>query len=155
MSTGWATNPSRCRPPSAMRLTSSAPGCKARPMSTGAEHLLHMLRSQGRFCAGSGSWMYGELFELVANDVEVGGVFATILSGHEDDPSRHAVPLRLLGGLHRLVLDGRAAELRRWYPSTGGTWDAGSAIQAWPAIVRAATHHRDALRAALEQPPQT
>jgi len=124
-------------------------------VNAGTEHLLHMLRSQGRFCAGSGSWMYGELFELVANDVEVGGVFATILSGHEDDPSRHAVPLRLLGGLHRLVLDGRAAELRRWYPSTGGTWDAGSAAQAWPEIVRAATHHRDALRAALEQPPQT
>ncbi len=76
------------------------------------EHLLHTLRSQGRFCAASGSEMYGELFELVAKDVEAGGVFAAILSGHEDDPSRHAVPLRLLGGLHRLVLDGRAPELR-------------------------------------------
>jgi len=93
-------------------------------VSANTEHLVHMLRSQGRFCAGSGSSMYGELFELVAGDVEAGGVFANILSGHEDDPSRHAVPLRLLGGLHRLVLDGRAPELRRWYPSTGGTWDA-------------------------------
>jgi len=124
-------------------------------VSSGIEHLLHMLRSQGRFCAASGSAMYGELFELVANDVEAGGVFATILSGHEDDPSRHAVPLRLLGGLHRLVLDGRAAELRRWYPSTGGTWDAGSAIQAWPEILRTATRSGDTLRAALDQPPQT
>jgi hypothetical protein len=121
-------------------------------MSADVEHLLHMLRSQGRFCAGSGSPMYGELFELVAQDVEAGGVFAAVLSGHENDPSRHAVPLRLLGGLHRLVLDGRAAELRRWYPSTGGSWDADAA---WPEIVRAATRHGDALRAALEQPPQT
>ena len=121
-------------------------------MSAGTEHLLHMLRSQGRFCAGSGSPMYGELFELVARDVEAGGVFAAVLSGHEDDPSRHAVPLRLLGGLHRLVLDGRAAELRRWYPSTGGTWDADAA---WPDIVRTAAQHGDTLRAALEQPPQT
>jgi len=116
------------------------------------EHLLHTLRSQGRFCAGSGSPMYGELFELVAGNVEAGGVFAAILSGHEDDPSRHAVPLRLLGGLHRLVLDGRAAELRRWYPSTGGTWEAEAA---WPEIELAATNHADALRGALDQPPQT
>lgn len=121
-------------------------------MNAGTGHLLHMLRSQGRFCAASGSAMYGELFELVANNVEAGGVFATTLSGHEDDPSRHAVPLRLLGGLHRLVLDGRAPELRRWYPSTGGTWDA---EDAWPEILRAAAHHGDSLRASLDQPPQT
>ena len=116
------------------------------------EHLLHTLRAQGRFCGASGSPMYDELFELVAKDVEAGGVFATILSGHEDDPSRHALPLRLLGGLHRLVLDGRAAQLRRWYPSTGGTWDAGTA---WTEIVLTAANHSDSLRAALDQPPQT
>ena len=121
-------------------------------MNTGTEHLLHMLRSQGRFCAGSGSAMYGELFELVATDVKAGGVFATILSGHEDDPSRLAVPLRLLGGLHRLALDGRAPELRRWYPSTGGTWNAANA---WPEILSTAAHHPDFLRSALHQPPQT
>ena len=116
------------------------------------EHLLHTLRSQGRFCASSGSPMYGELFELVAGDVEAGGVFATVLSGREDAPSRDAVPLRLLGGLHRLVLDGRAARLRRFYPSTGGGWDARSA---WPEILDTAEAHLDVLRAALGQPPQT
>lgn len=115
------------------------------------DHLLHTLRSQGRFCTGSGSPMYGELLELVAKDVEAGGVFATILSGHVDAPSRHAVPLRLLGGLHRMVLDGRAPGLRRWYPSTGGAWDASG----WPEILDTAADHVDALRAALDQPPQT
>jgi hypothetical protein len=118
----------------------------------GTEHLLHTLRSQGRFCGASGSPMYDDLFGLVATDVESGGVFATILSGHENDPSREAVPLRLLGGLHRLVLDGRAPELRRFYPSTGGGWDAKSA---WPEVTRTAANHIDALRAALGQPPQT
>ena len=121
-------------------------------MNAKPEHLLHTLRSQGRFCGRSGSPMYDELFELVAADVEAGGVFATILSGHEDDSGRHAVPLRLLGGLHRLVLDGRAPALRRWYPSTGGSWDA---HPAWPQILAAAIDHADALRAALDQPPQT
>ena len=115
-------------------------------------HLLNTLRAQGLFCSASGSPMYGELFALVADDVELGGVFAAILSGHQDDPARDAVPLRLLGGLHRLVLDGRAAELRRWYPSTGGTWNAAAA---WPEILRTAAGHADALRTALDQPPQT
>ena len=118
----------------------------------GAEHLVHTLRSQGQFCAGSGSLMYHELFELVAADVEAGGVFATILSGQEEAPSRQAVPLRLLGGLHRMVLDGRAPALRRWYPSTGGTWNAAAA---WPEITLTAANHTDTLRAALDQPPQT
>lgn len=117
-----------------------------------ADHLLHTLRAQGRFCATSGSPMYGELFERVAGDVAAGGVFATILAGHEDAPSRLAVPLRLLGGLHRLVLDGRAAHLRRWYPSTGGSWDA---ERAWPEIVDTAAGHAEDLRAALRHPPQT
>jgi hypothetical protein len=116
------------------------------------DHLVHTLRSQGRFCGASGSPMYDELFELVAKDVEAGGVFATILSGHEDDSARHAVPLRLLGGLHRLVLDGRIPTLRRFYPSIDGTWDADAA---WPEILLAATHHSESLRAALGQPPQT
>ncbi len=123
---------------------------RARRVNT--EHLVHTLRAQGRFCGSSGSPMYDELFELVAKDVEAGGVFATILSGREEDSARHAVPLRLLGGLHRLVLDGRAPALRRWYPSTGGTWDAEAA---WPEIVRTANARIDELRAALDQPPQT
>jgi hypothetical protein len=121
-------------------------------MNAKPEHLLKTLRSQGRFCGSSGSPMYDELFELVASDVEDGGVFAAILSGHEDDSGRHAVPLRLLGGLHRLVLDGRAPALRHWYPSTGGSWNA---RQAWPQILAAASDNADALRAALGQPPQT
>jgi hypothetical protein len=121
-------------------------------MTAATDHLLHTLRSQGRFCGTSGSRMYEELFELVASDVEAGGIFATILSGHESDPSREAVPLRLLGGMHRLVLDGRAPALRRWYPSTDGTW---SADDAWPEIKAVAGDHADSLRAALGQPPQT
>ncbi|GBG40768.1 DUF2332 domain-containing protein [Mycobacterium montefiorense] len=121
-------------------------------MTANTGHLLHTLRSQGRFCGASGSRMYDDLFELVASDVEAGGIFASILSGHEDDPSREAVPLRLLGGLHRLVLGDRAPALRQWYPSTGGTWDAGSA---WPAIKAVAFDHADSLRAALGHPPQT
>ncbi|MDA3640318.1 DUF2332 domain-containing protein [Mycobacterium xenopi] len=119
---------------------------------SGTEHLVTTLRSQARACAALGSPMYGELLDRVAADVQAGGVFATVLSGHENDPGRQAAPLRVLGGLHRLVLDGRAATLRRWYPSTGGRWNA---ERAWPDIATTAAEHTGTLRAALDQPPQT
>jgi hypothetical protein len=114
--------------------------------------LLRSLRLQGQICASLGSPMYGDVLDRVAADVDAGGVFAAILSGHENDSGRLAVPLRLLGGLHRLALDGRAPGLRGWYPSTGGQWDAEAA---WPDIALAASDHADRLRAALDQPPQT
>lgn len=96
--------------------------------------------------------MYGDLLARVADDVEAGGVFATILAGHENTSGRMALALRLLGGLHRLALGGRVAALRQWYPSTGGQWNADAA---WPDLVLAATEHADDLRDALDQPPQT
>nr|WP_232065145.1 DUF2332 family protein [Mycobacterium cookii] len=99
-----------------------------------------------------GSPMYGELLARVADDVEAGGVFGAILAGHENSSGRMAFALRLLGGLHRLALEGRVAPLRRWYPSVGGRWNADAA---WPDVVLAATEHADYLRDALDQPPQT
>jgi hypothetical protein len=114
--------------------------------------LLRSLRLQGQICAGMGSPMYGDVLERVAADVAAGGVFAAILAGHDDDAGRLALPLRLLGGLHRLALDGRARGLGRWYPSTGGQWDAQAA---WPDITLAASQYTGELRAALDQPPQT
>ena len=47
---------------------------------------------------------------------------------------------------------GRRPTLRRFYPSTGGTFDAAAA---WPEILQTAAQHFDSLRAALDQPPQT
>jgi hypothetical protein len=114
--------------------------------------LLQTIAVQGRVCAAMGSAMYGDVLQLVAADVEADGVFAQIFAGHENDSGRMALPLRLLGGLHRLALEGRAPALRRWYPSVGGNWDAGAG---WPDIVQAACEHTEYLRAALDQPPQT
>lgn len=119
---------------------------------TGRDHLLKSLHVQSRACAALGSTMYAELLDRVSADVSAGGVFADVLSGHEDDPGPSAVALRLLGGLHRLVLEGRAAELQRWYPSVGGRWDADAA---WPDIVEVARSHTQPLRFALDRAPQT
>ena len=114
--------------------------------------LLQTIEVQGQVCAAMGSAMYGDLLPLIGSDVEADGMFAQIFAGHENDSGRMALPLRLLGGLHRLALDGRAPALRRWYPSVGGEWNADAA---WPEIVQAASGHAEYLRAALGQPPQT
>ncbi len=114
--------------------------------------LLQTIDMQGRVCAAMGSAMYGDLLPRIGSDVESHGIFARIFSGHENDSGRLALPLRLLGGLHRLALDGRAPALRRWYPSVGGAWNAQAA---WPDILQAASDFAEYLRAALDQPPQT
>jgi hypothetical protein len=114
--------------------------------------LLQTIEIQGQVCAGMGSAMYGDLLSRVGADVEADGVFARIFIGHENDSGRMALPLRLLGGLHRLALDGRAPALRNWYPSVGGRWDGDAA---WSDILQAASDYTEYLRAALDQPPQT
>lgn len=119
---------------------------------TGPEHLLHSLRVQARSCTALGSPMYGELLDRIAADVETGGIFAEVLAGHEQDPGPSGLGLRLLGGLHRVVLDGRVPGLRRWYPSVGGCWDANGA---WPDITATARSLTGELRDALGRPPQT
>ncbi len=114
--------------------------------------MIEVLRRQGRICASLGSPMYGELLDRIADDADAGGAFADVLRGHQDDPIGSAIALRLIGGLHRLVFEGRAPELARWYPSVGGTWDIAGA---WADITAAATTHHDRLRAALDTVPQT
>lgn len=115
-------------------------------------HLLDVLNGQARACTNLGSPMYGQLLARIIDDLQGDGVFTEVLAGHEDDPWPAALGLRLLGGLHRLVLDGHAPALRRWYPSTGGQWDTAAA---WDDIVDVARAQIAPLRTALDRPPQT
>ncbi len=79
-----------------------------------------------------------------------------MLAGHLADPGRSALPLRMLGGVHALVLTGRAGDLARYYPSTGGTADPGQdASAAWPAFRDVLAGQSDEVRAWLPSPPQT
>ena len=57
-----------------------------------------------------------------------------------------------MGGVHRLVILGRAPGLAWFYPSVGGE---GDPEDAWPAFRAVLDEHRDELRAGLDQPPQT
>ena len=120
--------------------------------------LVEHLHGQGAFCAGHGSPMYGQLCAFLADDVAAGGVVAELLKRWAAptfglDQLRREVPgLRLLGGLHRLVLTRRAPELALFYPSVGGT---GDVRDAWPVVRGALLTHADELREGLAQPPQT
>ena len=68
-------------------------------------------RRQAESCAEQGSPLYAELLGRLADDIEAGGPTSEILRGHEDDPGRSALSLRLLGSVHRLVLERRAGGL--------------------------------------------
>ena len=88
-------------------------------------------RVQSAACAELGSPMYAELAARCATDIETGGPVAVVLAGHEDDPGPSALALRLLGSVHRLVLERRAGELAVFYPSVGGAWDPGPGWRAF------------------------
>jgi hypothetical protein len=103
-------------------------------------------------CNSMGSPFYGELLGRMVDDVAAGGPVGRFLGDHLDSTYEEAVPLRFLGGVHRLVLAGQLPELAARFPSVGGDGDAG---RAWSAVLEATERHGDAIRDALTRPPQT
>ena len=96
--------------------------------------------------------LYRTLILAMADDLDRGGVVAEICRDWLDAPSSAIVQLRLLGGLQRLVLQGRAPELAGYYPNLGGTNPPEDAWSAFEPVLRT---HVVELRAALELAPQT
>ena len=103
-------------------------------------------------CNGMGSPFYGDLLERMADDVVAGGPVGRFLADQLDTSYEEAVPLRFLGGIHRLVLAGEALELAAHFPSVGGDGDAAAA---WPAVLSVLETRADVVRDALTRPPQT
>jgi hypothetical protein len=83
--------------------------------------LVDALVFQRNSCADLGSHLYADVLDAVIADVGADGPCAAILRPHERDPFGSALPLRFLGSVHRLVLDGRAPRLAAHYPSVGGS----------------------------------
>ena len=115
-----------------------------------------MLRTQASHCGALSSPLYAGLLRRAAEDLLAGGPTAAVLDGHLADPGRSALALRMLGGVHVLVLTGRAPELAEFYPTAGGSADAGpGAALAWPAMRGVLDEHAEEIRSWLERPPQT
>lgn len=111
-----------------------------------------LLRTQAEACARMDSPMYADLLSRLADDLDAGGPAAAVLSGHEEDPGPSALGLRLLGSVHRLVLDRRAGALAAFYPSVGGTWESQAG---WAAFRELLVEQPAAVREWLDRAPQT
>ena len=113
-----------------------------------AEHL----RWQAGWCKRLGSPLYADLLGRAAENVQAGGPVWAVLEGNEADPkdSYSTLGLRLMGSVHRLVLEGRAPDLARHYPSVGG-----APTDVWPAFLAVLREHRDSLRDLVKRPVQT
>ncbi len=91
------------------------------------------------------------LIRGAADDLDSRGILAELL----DDvplPAGQAPALRVLGALHRVVLEGLAPDLGRYYPSVGGT---APPADAWPVAEATLRTHADHMRIALRRGVQT
>jgi hypothetical protein len=84
------------------------------------ETMLEALRLQATSCRSLGSPLYADVLTGLADDFERGGVTWRLLADRPERPVPDAIPLRLLGALHRVVLRGDAPDLAARYPSAGG-----------------------------------
>lgn len=100
---------------------------------------------------GGRSRLYVELMRGAADDLDAGGIVASILEGDPATPG--SVPeLRLLAALHHLVLGGGAPDLARFFPSAGGT---AAPDAAWPVARRTLAENADFIRSRVGRTLQT
>lgn len=116
------------------------------------EQLATNFRRQALGAEALGSSLYDDLFKRMADDVEADGPTWTFLEPHARESLGQAYPLRVLGGAHRLALDGDAPELARHFPSTGGDGDHDGA---WRALLELLRDPPATMRDYLKSPPQT
>jgi hypothetical protein len=107
------------------------------------EILAGRLRFQAQGCAQLGSPFYASLLESAASDLEAGGPVWDVLDGFESEHEWAALALRLMGAVHRLVLDETLPDLAPHYPSVGGD---GNASAARPQFRKALTDHGAEIR---------
>jgi hypothetical protein len=110
------------------------------------------LKEGAEWCRRLGSPLYTHLMTRCAEDYEAGGPVRQLLEPLEQDPPRSLAPLRMMGAVHRLVLEGRAPELAGYYPSAGGSVDLD---RAWAAFRETVAREHAVLAALVPNPVQT
>ncbi|MFM2041889.1 MAG: hypothetical protein RLY86_465 [Pseudomonadota bacterium] len=121
--------------------------------------------AQIRWCMKLGSPFTAAVLGAALDDLRAGGPVARLLGGWLGDPAADALPLRLAGGLHALVLSGRDGALAALYPphgqggGQGGRQGGGPGEGAGRALATvlpdAVARHDGFLRDWLTSPPQT
>ena len=107
---------------------------------------------QAEGCAALGSPLTATLLDLIATRGLPAGVVGDRIRSWPGDLSSRgsAVPLRLAGALHALVLEGRDPGLAVCYPPHPADQDA-----LWPAVAAALSAHAPFILDRLALPPQT
>jgi hypothetical protein len=105
------------------------------------------MRTQRDWCRKLGSPFYFELLGHLADDVEAGGICWEVIEPLADAPARSLLPLRFLGGIHRLVLSGKLPDLARHFP--------GGSEAAWVELTRALRQQGDTIRESIPARVQT
>src|SRR5215469_15390415 len=101
------------------------------------------LRYQAEWAQRLGSPLYVSLLSRAAEDYESGGPVRDLLEPFAGERRGMALPLQLMAAVHRLVLEGRAPELERLYPSAGGFLEI---ERSWEPFRRTLVEHKDNLR---------
>jgi hypothetical protein len=110
------------------------------------------LADRFRAHAGDDDHLNAHAMRGMAEDWEAGGPVRQVCAGYEDAPQGAVIQLRLLAGVFRLVLTGRAPGLRPYYACLGGDLPPEAV---WPAMRPVIADHVAELREALSIPPQT
>lgn len=113
--------------------------------------MIEVIELQQDACTLAGSELYGVILGAMGDDIRAGGPCAEILAPWTVNALADAIPLRLLAAVHRVVLDGRAPELARFYPSAGGH-EGGDPVPAFHAALR---EHRAEIEAGMHLGVQT
>ena len=113
---------------------------------------LEAFELQASWCRQLDSDLYADLLEAAAMDLASGGVVESIVGDFEGDAVSAALALRLMGGLHRLVLMGIAPVLAAHYPSVGGSPDPATLVDDFLATLE---QHTGYLKDGLAIAPQT
>lgn len=121
-------------------------------VADGPSTVIEVIAFQAEECGRAGSRLYERILSGVADDLRAGGVSAELLDRRDDDPFGSALALRLMGAVHRLVLDGRAPRLAALYPSVGGDPAAGDPVDAFLSVLR---EHRSEVDGRLADGVQT
>ena len=151
-----ARTASRRRPPEPEPAPPPAARGRPRPAATAGRPLpvsvRDAFRAQARVCDEMGSPFTARLCALVAERLAPGDAVADRVLGWPGDPSNRAdaLPLRLAGALHGLVVEGRDPGLAAVYPP-----HAVDDAALWQAVTAALATHAPFILARLDGPPQT
>jgi hypothetical protein len=124
----------------------AAPSFDAAP----AARLAEILRVQAGHCERLGSPLYAGLLTRAAADTEAGGPTWEMLRGHEGDGEGSVLGLRLMGAVHRLVLEGALPELAEAYGRPDPDPE-----EAWSLFALALSERAAELRPLLDRTVQT